>query len=125
MPYLLDTWLTSQLDFLLARYGIESYGGASTIRFNDGPVISQLEIFKNDNEVEIVITQSISCGRSDITPRLSQCASPESIFGVVGGAFFLDNRVHLATVLPTDLTAEEWITIYEHQKTLLITFLGK
>lgn len=125
MHYFLDAWLSSQLDFLLARYGIEGCKGESTIRFNDGAIVSQLDILKSDDDIEIVITQSIPCKQSNIALRLSQCVSPESIYGIVGGAFFLDNRLHLATVLPTDLAAEEWIIVYEHQKTLLITFLGK
>lgn len=125
MPYFMDSWLTSKLDYLLARYGIESCGEATTIRFNDGAILSQLEILTRDDDVEIVLTQSILCSQSNIALRLTQCVTPESLFGVVGIAFFLDNRLYLATVLPTDLAAEEWITVYEHQKTLLLTFLGK
>ncbi|ECJ9816608.1 hypothetical protein HZV92_001827 [Salmonella enterica] len=125
MPYFLDTWLSSQLECLLARYGMEYKSDASLIRFIDGYVENQLDILTVDNNVSVVITQSIPCGESRIALRLSQCVSPESLFGVVGSAFFLDNRLCLATVLPTDLTADEWITIYEHQKELLISFLGK
>ncbi|MEH5891482.1 hypothetical protein [Enterobacter roggenkampii] len=125
MSYFLDTWLYRQIECLLSHYGLQYQGDTPLIRFSEGPIKNQIEIFSGSDEVEVILIQSIPCKNSDIALRLSQCVTPESNFGVVGAVFFLDNKLNIATSLPTDLTAEEWLTIFECHKALLVSFLGK
>lgn len=123
--FVINTIIAGKLDYFLSRYGVNYSAESSSIYFISGVITAQVDISNHDGEIEILLIQSIVCGESNIALRLSQCASFESIFGVVMNAFFLDNRLCLATVLPDDLNADEWITVFEHQKERLSSFLGK
>ncbi|MBF0035734.1 hypothetical protein HAX39_24540 [Citrobacter freundii] len=117
--------MAHQLHYFLAYYGVGLAPLQAMIDFACGEVACRVEVIGEGEASEVVLFQYIACCESKIVLRLSQCAFFESICGVVGGAFILDNRLYLATVLPDDLTAEEWIAVSEHQKDRLNSFLGK
>ncbi|EAW7983706.1 hypothetical protein AADB47_001862 [Salmonella enterica] len=122
---ILNLQMISKLELFFSFCGIHRINITSQNTFSVGSFIAQVNAVGIGAKIELVLILKINAPRPDIALRMCQSMRPESIFGVVGSFFFVNNRLSLSCLLPEELGAEDWYRIFEYQKDYMLSFLSE
>lgn len=120
----MDLQVISKLELFFSFCGIHKININSQNVFSIGSFICQLNVVSSDSDTELVLVLKMPLSRPDIALRVCQSMRPESIFGVVGSFFFVNNRLSFSCLLPKELGAEDWYRVFEYQRAYLSSLLS-
>ncbi|WP_253383416.1 hypothetical protein [unidentified bacterial endosymbiont] len=114
----------SKLALFFSLCNIDGVNVSSQNRFTSGAFTVRINVIDNDAQSVVVLTLKTNAVQSDIALRLCQSMRPESIFGVVGSFFFVNNYLSFSCVFPDELSSDDWYRIFEYQKAYMLSFLS-
>lgn len=118
----IDVQILSKIELFLSLLGLERTPTTLPITFRTELLSCNINTSGLGKEADVLLMLKIPCQNDLIYYRLVKNATAESNFGVVSHSYLVNNTITTTSILPAELSAEEWYRIFEYLKGYLLSF---